>query len=78
MKQKDIHLDVYNDKSILHYENMISEFKEGLQSPSALIRYNKIKKEQVFVKAKTGEKISPVGTSEAIEAYVVCLLSKTL
>ena len=37
-----------------------------------------IKKEQVFVKAKTGEKISPVGTSEAIEAYVVCLLSKTL
>ena len=45
MKQKDIHLDVYNDKSILHYENIISEFKEGPQSPSALIRYNKIKKE---------------------------------
>ena len=44
MKQKDIHLDVYNDKSILHYENIISEFKEGPQSPSALIRYNKIKK----------------------------------
>ncbi len=35
-----------------------------------------VKNEQVFVKAKTGEKISPVGTSEAIEAYCVCLLSK--
>lgn len=35
-----------------------------------------VKNEQIFVKAKTGEKISPVGTSEAIEAYCVCLLSK--
>ena len=35
-----------------------------------------IKSEQVFVKAKTGEKLPPVGTSEAVEAYVVCLLSK--
>lgn len=32
--------------------------------------------EQVFVKAKTGEKLPPVGTSEAIEAEVVALLSK--
>ena len=32
--------------------------------------------EQVFVKAKTGEKLPPVGTSEAVEASVVCLLSK--
>ncbi|MCR4734840.1 MAG: 2-C-methyl-D-erythritol 2,4-cyclodiphosphate synthase [Treponema sp.] len=35
-----------------------------------------IEPEQVFVKAKTGEKIPPVGTSEAIVAYVSCLLSK--
>lgn len=35
-----------------------------------------IKDEQVFVKAKTGEKIPPVGTSEAVEATVVCLLSR--
>lgn len=33
-----------------------------------------IKPEQVFVKAKTGEKLPPVGTSEAVEAQVVCLL----
>lgn len=30
----------------------------------------------VFVKAKTGEKLPPIGTSDAVEAYVVCLLSK--
>jgi 2-C-methyl-D-erythritol 2,4-cyclodiphosphate synthase/2-C-methyl-D-erythritol 4-phosphate cytidylyltransferase/2-C-methyl-D-erythritol 2,4-cyclodiphosphate synthase len=29
---------------------------------------------QIFVKAKTGEKLPPVGTSEAVEAHVVCLL----
>ena len=32
--------------------------------------------EQVFVKAKTGEKLPPVGTGEAVEATAVCLLSK--
>lgn len=35
-----------------------------------------VEKNQVFVKAKTGEKLPPVGTSDAVEAYVVCLLSK--
>ena len=35
-----------------------------------------VKPEQVFVKAKTGEKLPPVGTSDAVEATVVCLLSK--
>lgn len=32
--------------------------------------------EDVFVKAKTGEKLAPVGTSKAVEAYVTCLLSR--
>ena len=31
---------------------------------------------QVFVKAKTGEKLPPVGTSEAVVAYANCLLYK--
>ena len=31
---------------------------------------------QIFVKAKTGEKLPPVGTSEAVEAHVVCLLEQ--
>ena len=35
-----------------------------------------VNKEQVFVKAKTGEKLPPIGTSEAIEAECVCLLEK--
>ena len=35
-----------------------------------------VEKSQVFVKAKTGEKLPPVGTSEAVEAHVVCLLKK--
>lgn len=42
----------------------------------SIARTLKINPEQVFVKAKTGEKLPPVGTSEAVEAYVVCLLSK--
>lgn len=33
--------------------------------------------DRVFVKAKTGEKLPPIGTSDAVEAYVVCLLSKS-
>ena len=33
-----------------------------------------VEENQVFVKAKTGEKLPPVGTSEAVEAHVVCLL----
>ena len=32
--------------------------------------------DRVFVKAKTGEKLPPIGTGDAVEAYVVCLLSK--
>lgn len=35
-----------------------------------------VENERVFVKAKTGEKLPPVGTGDAIEAYVVCLLNK--
>lgn len=35
-----------------------------------------IQDNQVFVKAKTGEKLPPVGTSEAVEVWCTCLLSK--
>ena len=35
-----------------------------------------IEADRVFVKAKTGEKLAPIGNSEAVEAYVVCLLNK--
>lgn len=32
--------------------------------------------EQVFIKAKTGEKLGPVGNSEAVEVWATCLLTK--
>lgn len=32
--------------------------------------------EKVFVKAKTGEKLPPIGTSEAVEAEAVCLMCR--
>lgn len=35
-----------------------------------------IESSNVFVKAKTGEKLPPIGTSQAVEAEVVCLLEK--
>lgn len=37
-----------------------------------------VKNDQVFVKAKTGEKLPPVGTGDAVEASAVCLLSRSL
>lgn len=35
-----------------------------------------IESSNVFVKAKTGEKLPPIGTSQAVEAETVCLLEK--
>lgn len=43
---------------------------------NSIAKVLEIDSSQVFVKAKTGEKIPPVGTSDAVEAYVTCLLSK--
>ena len=42
----------------------------------SVARALQIQPEQVFVKAKTGEKLPPVGTGDAVEATAVCLLSK--
>lgn len=35
-----------------------------------------IESSNVFVKAKTGEKLPPIGTNQAVEAEAVCLLEK--
>ena len=40
----------------------------------SVARVLQIAPDQVFVKAKTGEKLPPVGTGEAVEATAVCLL----
>ena len=42
----------------------------------SITRVLQIAPDQVFVKAKTGEKLPPVGTGDAVEATAVCLLSK--
>lgn len=42
----------------------------------SIARILRIQPDQVFVKAKTGEKLPPVGTSEAVEVWCTCLLSK--
>ena len=42
----------------------------------SVARALQIQPDQVFVKAKTGEKLPPVETGEAVEATAVCLLSK--
>ena len=42
----------------------------------SIARVLQIAPDQVFVKAKTGEKLPPVGTGDAVEATAVCLLSK--
>ena len=42
----------------------------------SIARVLEVPADRIFVKAKTGEKLPPIGTSDAVEAYVVCLLSK--
>ena len=42
----------------------------------SIVKILQVKKNQVFVKAKTGEKLGDVGQSRAVEVWVTCLLSK--
>ncbi len=44
-----------------------------IQSIAGVLEVNS---DQIFVKAKTGEKIGKIGRGEAIEAFATCLLSK--
>ena len=48
--------------------------KQVIESVAAALG---VSTDQVFVKAKTGEKLPPVGTSDAVEAEAVCLLSRS-
>ncbi len=57
----------------LEKPKFLSRRQEVINSISSILDVNP---EQVFVKAKTGEKLPPVGTSEAVEAEAVVLLSK--
>lgn len=57
----------------LEKPKFLSRRQEVINSISSILNVNP---DQVFVKAKTGEKLPPVGTSEAVEAEAVVLLSK--
>ena len=43
---------------------------------NSIAKILQIESSLVFVKAKTGEKLPPIGTSQAVEAEAVCLLEK--
>ncbi len=43
-----------------------------------IARVMKVPAERIFVKAKTGEGLAPVGTGEAVEAWVSCLISEAV
>ena len=43
---------------------------------NSIAKILEIESSNVFVKAKTGEKLPPIGTSQAVEAEAVCLLEK--
>lgn len=57
----------------LEKPKFLSKRQEVIESIAAILE---VDCSQVFVKAKTGEKLPPVGTSEAVEAECVCLLSR--
>ena len=58
---------------LLEKPKFISYRQQVINSIAAILQ---VLPEQVFVKAKTGEKLPPVGTSDAVIAYASCLLSK--
>lgn len=57
----------------LEKPKFLTRRQEVINSIASILNVNS---DRVFVKAKTGEKLPPVGTSEAVEAEAVVLLSK--
>ena len=75
---KDVRADGWSLENLdcvikLEKPKFLSRRGEVIESIAEILGVDKA---QVFVKAKTGEKLPPVGTSEAVEAHVVCLLSR--
>ena len=55
-------------------EPKILPHREAIRNSIASILYVDI--DQVFIKAKTGEKLGPVGNGEAVEVWATCLLTR--
>ena len=58
---------------LLEQPKFIPYRQQVINSIAAILQ---VEPEQIFVKAKTGEKLPPVGTSDAVIAYASCLMSK--
>ena len=75
---KDVRADGWSLENLdcvikLERPKFLPQRRDVIQSIAAILG---VDEKQIFVKAKTGEKLPPVGTSEAVEAHVVCLLSR--
>lgn len=55
-------------------EPKILPHREAIRKSIASILYVDV--DQVFIKAKTGEKLGPVGNGEAVEVWATCLLTR--
>ena len=62
----DCVINIEKPKILCHRKEIISSIANVLECDES----------QIFVKAKTGEKIGEIGKSQAVAAWTVCLLSK--
>ena len=66
LENLDCVINIEKPKILCHRKEIISSIANVLKCDES----------QIFVKAKTGEKIGEIGKSQAVAAWAVCLLSK--
>ena len=66
LENLDCVINIEKPKILCHRKKIISSIAKVLEYDES----------QIFVKAKTGEKIGEIGKSQAVAAWTVCLLSK--
>jgi 2-C-methyl-D-erythritol 2,4-cyclodiphosphate synthase len=66
LENLDCVINIEKPKILCHRKEIISSIAKVLECDES----------QIFVKAKTGEKIGEIGKSQAVAAWTVCLLSK--
>ena len=66
LENLDCVINIEKPKILCHRKEIISSIAKVLECDE----------NQIFVKAKTGEKIGEIGKSQAVAAWTVCLLSK--
>ena len=66
LENLDCVINIEKPKILCHRKEIISNIAKVLECDES----------QIFVKAKTGEKIGEIGKSQAVATWTVCLLSK--